>query len=416
MKCRIHRGADEIGGSCYELEAQGKRLVLDVGWPITAAPDEDVPLPKVAGLADGTDPTLLGVCITHPHPDHYGLMEKVSPSVPVYIGAAAARILAEATFFSPGGFQLKPHTPFEHRQPLRIGPFTVIPHLNDHSAYDAYSLLIEADGRRLFYTGDIRAHGRKAPLFEQLLRDPPAGVNALLMEGTNVRPDTSGEGRGPSEREVEDACVETFKATRGMVLTMFSPQNIDRLVTMFRACRRSGRELVIDLYAASIARATGRDTIPQADWDGVRVYLPKSQRSKIIREKAFERTNQVKAYRIYSEELKARRGEVVMLFRPSMSRELDQPDLLDQARVVWSMWPGYLKNDSGQRFENWLKARGIALVIHHSSGHAYVPDLRRLVDALAPERVVPIHSFAGDRFEEFFPRVERRADGEWWDV
>jgi len=236
------------------------------------------------------------------------------------------------------------------------------------------------------------------------------------MEGTNVRPDATGEGRGPSESDVEDTCVETFKATRGMVLTMFSPQNIDRLVTMFRACRRSGRELVIDLYAASVARATGRDTIPQADWDGVRVYLPRSQRSKIIRQKAFERTNKVKEHRIYPEELTARRGEVVMLFRASMRRELDQPDLLDQARVVWSMWPGYLKNDSGKRFENWLKARGIVLVIHHSSGHAYVPDLRRLVDALAPERVVPIHSFAGDRFEEFFPRVERRADGEWWDV
>ncbi|MDA9982978.1 MBL fold metallo-hydrolase [Gammaproteobacteria bacterium] len=416
MKCRIHRGADEIGGGCYELEAHGKRLVLDVGWPISAAPGEDVPLPEVSGLADGTDPTLLGVCITHAHPDHYGLMEKAWPSVPVFIGAAAARILSEATFYSPGGLQLKPHAQFEHRNPLTIGPFTVTPYLNDHSAYDAYSLLVEAGGRRLFYTGDIRAHGRKALLFEELLRDPPIGVDALLMEGTNVRADATGEERGPSERDVEDAGVKTFEATQVMVLAMFSPQNIDRLVTMFRACRRSGRGLVIDLYAASIARATGRDTIPQADWDGVRVYLPKSQRSKIIREKAFERTNEVKAHRIYPEELAMRRGELVMLFRASMMRELDQPDILDQAQVVWSMWPGYLENDSGQRFKDWLKTLSIPLVVHHSSGHAYVPDLQRLVDALAPARVVPIHSFAGDRFEEFFARVERRADGEWWDV
>jgi len=316
----------------------------------------------------------------------------------------------------PGGLQLEPHGIFEHRKPLSIGPFTVTPHLNDHSAFDAYSLLVEADGRRLFYTGDIRAHGRKARLFEELLCDPPTGVNALLMEGTNIREDDTGDELGPTERDVEDACVETFKSTQGIILSMFSPQNIDRLVTMFRACRRSGRDLVVDLYAASIARATGRDTIPQADWDGVRVYLTNSQRSKVIREKAFERTGAVRPHRIYPEELAARRGELVVIFRASMAREFDNPELLQKSAVVWSMWPGYLKNDSGQEFEAWRTKRGIPLVLHHSSGHAYVPDLQRLVDAIAPQRVVPIHSFAGDRFEEFFPRVDRREDGEWWDV
>jgi len=416
LRCKIHRGANEIGGSCYELEAQGKRLVLDVGLPIIAAPGQDVLLPEVAGLKEGGDPSLFGVCITHPHPDHYGLLEKVSPSVPVYIGAAAARLLSEAAFFSPSGLQLEPHATFEHRKPLAIGPFTVTPYLNDHSAFDAYSLLVEADGRRLFYTGDIRAHGRKARLFEELLRKPPAAVDALLMEGTNIREGASGEELGPTERDVEDACVETFKSAQGIILSMFSPQNIDRLVTMFRACRRSGRELVIDLYAASVAHATGRDTIPQADWDEVCVYLPRSQKSKVIREKAFERTDYVKAHRIYPEELAARREELVMMFRTSMTRELDQSECLQQATIVWSMWPGYLRNSSGKRFETWRVERGIPLIIHHSSGHAHVPDLRRLVDAIAPKRVVPIHSFAGDQFERFFPRVERREDGEWWNV
>ena len=50
-----------------------------------------------------------------------------------------------------------------------------------------------------------------------------------------------------------------------MVLTAYSAQNIDRLVTLFRAAKRTGRTLVLDLYAATIAVATGRDTIPQTD-------------------------------------------------------------------------------------------------------------------------------------------------------
>jgi len=31
--------------------------------------------------------------------------------------------------------------------------------LVDHSAYDAYALLVEADGERLFYSGDLRDVG-----------------------------------------------------------------------------------------------------------------------------------------------------------------------------------------------------------------------------------------------------------------
>jgi hypothetical protein len=31
-------------------------------------------------------------------------------------------------------------------------------------------------------------------------------------------------------------------------------------------------------------------------------------------------------------------------------------------------------------------------------------------------RVVPIHSFGADRFEDLFEHVEHHPDGEWWDV
>ncbi len=161
MRARIHRGAAEVGGNCVEVKAGGKRVVLDVGWPLTAVDGEDVALPRVAGLADGHDPSLLGVVISHPHADHYGLLPKVGASVPVYIGESASRILSEAAFFSPLGISRQPSGYLRHRQAFDLGPFRVTPFLNDHCAFDAYSLLIEAGGRRLFYTGDIRAHGRK---------------------------------------------------------------------------------------------------------------------------------------------------------------------------------------------------------------------------------------------------------------
>ena len=277
-------------------------------------------------------------------------------------------------------------------------------------------MLVEAGGRRLFYSGDLRAHGRKATLFDELIREPPANVDVFLMEGTHIRADMSGEERGSSERDIEDACAGSFRSAPGIVLAMFSPQNIDRLVTMYRACLRSGRTFVIDLYAAAVAKATGRNTIPQAEWERVRVYLPRAQKTKIIRARAFDRTEQVKADRIYPEELLARRHELVMLFRLSMAGELERAGCLDGAQLVWSMWPGYLREPSGGRLRGWAHRLEIPMAIHHASGHAFISDLRRLVKAIDARRVVPIHSEAGDRFPEFFPRVERRRDEEWWEI
>ena len=81
MRARIHRGAHEVGGGCVELESDGQRLVLDVGLPLSMSADEDATLPAVTGLGSG-DPSLLGVVLSHAHPDHYGLVDQVRADVP----------------------------------------------------------------------------------------------------------------------------------------------------------------------------------------------------------------------------------------------------------------------------------------------------------------------------------------------
>ena len=416
MNCLIHRGTNEIGATCVELESQGARLILEVGLPLDVSPGDAPSLSRIPGLTEGGDPSLMGVLISHPHPDHYGLLSQVAPDVPVYIGEAAGRILKEAAFFSPMGSDRAWSGHFHHRTPFTLGPFTITPRLNDHSGFDAYGFLVEAEGRRLYYSGDLRGHGRKAGIYKEFLRDPPKAVNVLLLEGTHIREGADGSERGPSEKDVEDGLLATFRATEGMALVMFSPQNIDRLVSVYRACIRSGRDLVLDLYSASMAKATGRDTIPQAEWDRVRVYLPSHQRTKVIQAKAYHRTNAVKPYRIYPEELQQRPGEFVMLFRGSMRSELEAMRCLDGAGAVWSMWPGYLEDPSGRKLKDWLKLLDIPIVTHHSSGHAPIADLVQWAEAVNPERIVPMHSTAADRFQDWLPRVERRQDQEVWQV
>lgn len=414
LRAIIHRGAREIGGSCVELECEGQRLVLDIGRTLDAALDDDVPLPPIAGL-DGSDPSLLGIVISHGHPDHYGLVGSVDPSVPVYIGEAAARVLAEASFFSPVGVLIQPRGVLTDRTPFSLGPFQLTPYLVDHSAFDAYALLVEAGGRRLFYSGDLRAHGRKAALFDRLLANPPS-VNTLLLEGTRIDERGGGERGALSERDVEEQALAVFRRTHGAVLALYSPQNLDRLVTLYRAAKRAGRLFVLDLYAAAITAATKRDTIPQASWSDVRVFVPQRQRVLVKETGEFERVAAVRSSRLFPEELASASDRLVITFRSSMLAELERADCLAGAEALWSMWPGYLEQPSGVALRDRLDKLGIPLTVAHASGHATVEDLERLVAALKPERVVPMHTATPERFAELFTCAELHADGEWWPV
>jgi ribonuclease J len=52
----------------------------------------------------------------------------------------------------------------------------------------------------------------------------------------------------------------------------------------------------------------------------------------------------------------------------------------------------------------------------HTSGHASVPDLRRMRNAFPDAIAVPVHLEDRGRFAELFGNVELRYDGEWWEL
>jgi ribonuclease J len=215
-----------------------------------------------------------------------------------------------------------------------LGPFTITPYLADHSAYDAFSLLIQAGGRSLFYTGDIRGHRRKAAAFERLLADPPSPVHAILMEGPSFRtidpepvldiekavdPDAEATEPAPeltllTESDVEIQLADTLWATTGLVVVLGSAQNIDRLVTVYRATLHADRDLVVDLYTAEIAAATDRPSIPVVGegWPRVHVYAPLRQRVRVKDSGEFDRVDRIRDRRLYAEQLRERAGELVL--------------------------------------------------------------------------------------------------------
>ena len=436
FEVRIHRGAHEIGGNCVELRHGDATLIVDIGKPLSASGDTEVALPSAIGLSDnGSRP--LGVIISHGHQDHWGLAPELPSEIPLFIGEGAANILRAAQFWG-SGVDLHETCHLRDRVPFTLGPFTITPYLADHSGYDAFSLLVEAGGRSLFYTGDLRGHGRKASAFERLLADPPSPVHAILMEGTSFRSrdgDAEADADGQmgerrlgsssepvtlSESDVEVELAETLHATKGLVVVLASAQNIDRLVTVYRAALRADRDLVVDLYTADIAESTGRPSIPTIgqDWPRVHVYALLRQRVRVKQSGEFERVSHVRHRRLYAEQLRERAAGLVLFGAyQSEIQSMIRDGLLTDGAVIWSMWDGYLDQPSGQRLQAALASAKVPLIHHHTSGHATPADLARLVQALKPDAVVPIHTEAPGAYAAAVGgSVQPHADGDWWTV
>ena len=151
---------------------------------------------------------------------------------------------------SPSGF-------LRDREPFEVGPFRVTPYLVDHSAYDSYALLVEAGGRRLLYSGDLRSHGRKPGTFRRLVGKPPRDVAVLLLEGTRITNAGNDDRQSLSESDLEFVLADQFRVTAGLAVLIAAGQNLDRVVTAYRAAVRARRTLV-DLYTATLVSAAGR--------------------------------------------------------------------------------------------------------------------------------------------------------------
>lgn len=418
MQVTIHRGAHQVGGSCVEIEFKGTTLLIDVGLPLdcdlSEGPEIHLPQPLFDDIRKGNK-RIDAVILSHAHLDHYGLAGMLPKGIPVYCGAASVELVALSRLFDRSENRSFEFQPYQSKQRFEIGPFTVTPYLMDHSAFDAHGLLVEAGGKSVFYTGDFRGHGRKGKLLDRLIQNPPK-VDALLMEGTLIG-DRSGE-ETVSELDLEDEFVQAIEQTKGIVLVTTSSQNIDRLVTLFRAAKRTGRMFIIDFYTAEILdRLKPFARLPRASWPRIRVcypqmlarYFEKLGLSDIL---ASHRSNGIRWSRIAEIENRA-----VMLIRAGFIGDLERFLTLNDATWVYSLWPGYFERSLPlRRLKNYLDKKGVRYEYLHTSGHANLADQKRLVKALAPEMVIPIHTFHADQFQQHFPNVKMVQDGEVVDL
>jgi ribonuclease J len=426
MQLIIHRGAKEIGGSCVEIQSGDSRILIDFGMPLVDKNRErfdsdgiagksieglkqEKTLPDIKGLYRGEKPQIDAILISHSHLDHYGLLDFANNEIPVYISRGAKELVEVTNIFIDKNVQLSNAHIIKHQLPFHIKDFTITPYLVDHSAFDAFAFLIEAGGKRIFYSGDFRGHGRKGKLFEQLIENPPKDIDCLLMEGSMLG---RTEMLYKDEEEIEARIAEILKGQKNVTFLFASSQNIDRLVSAYRACLKTGTTFVIDIYTAFILQKLGEVSkkIPQFNWEKIRVKFFKYHADKLAGAGYKELLYIYNRQKIEMDELNEKKKNILMLARdnsifPQIIRNITDPE---DAKIIYSMWGRYLTDE----FKNFCSDKKIEIEQVHTSGHAVLNDLQRFAKALSPKCLVPIHTFEAARYSEFFDNVKIVNDGE----
>lgn len=395
MNITIHRGVNQIGGCITEISTEDCKVLIDLGSNLPGTGKVELTAEQVSEITEGAD----AVFYTHYHGDHIGLHHLVPAHVPQCLGPGAKEVLLgkyEALMAHGDYTKLveavkRMHTYHTARR-MDVsgkGKIFVTPYFVSHSAFDAYMLLIECEGKRILHTGDFRGHGFLGKGLFPTLETWIGNVDVLITEGTML-------GRKQehvlTEGEITRHVIQALRMHK-YVFALCSSTDLERLAAFHQACKETKRIFIVDKYQKSVLDIFMR-------------YAGK--KSDCFRFDAFELIN----YRTKKVKNRLQSMGFLIPVRASSFRLIK--GMLDvyndeQPWLIYSMWSGYAEPDSESANEEVIRIRSLfpgriydgVKDGFHTSGHADVQTLREVCQTVKPRiGVIPIHKEAGHRYEE----------------
>jgi len=432
-------GVNEIGGNKFLVESGKTRIFLDFGQSFSLLDDYFVDwlqprgrfglkdyfalglMPKLPGLynkrvLERTDlvqqePAFDAVFISHPHFDHTAHLQYLDPEIPIYLGETAKTILestqetTNSFFFTEeqiekrDGTIIEPNTikPFRTGKKLSVGDMEITPIHVDHSVPGAYGFLVEAKDGRVIYTGDLRSHGNKPEMTKDFMKKAEEfEPDALIIEGTRV---SSGEKRkNHTEPIVREGSAKIVDETKGLILAMRYPKDLDRFRTFYELAKKKGKTLVISMKTANLLLNLCKDE---------KLKLPNPAKDKAIEIYARE----MKTYKTWEKEILGRTvgSDWVKENQKNVIWELDFTQLTELIDVkpeggacIHSMSEPFEEDPMSQLqdevLHNWLDEFGMPHHQLHASGHAAMSEIFGMIDKIEPKKLVPVHTHGCELF------------------
>ena len=406
MQVKILKGTNQIGGVFTEISSKEAKIIIDFGDDL----DGVKRLENIEGLTTGK-PLYDGVFITHNHQDHMGRIDDILDGVPVYMSDLSRKIFETVFCFSKNKGKIHRKTiNLEEEKTITIKDMKITPFIIDHSAYNAFMLLIEADGKRILHTGDFRNHGYKGVLLESTLKKI-GKIDLLITEGTTFSRE---QVRSKTEKELVDDIVEKTK-NYDQVLMLMSTTNIDRVTTMQKVANRTEKTVIHDIVLSNVLQLVTQKIQNALNSKNIGVFLPSHTYIK----------REMKEYKQYIEPFQERINETgkllhekfIMNIRVSMLKDIERlkDKILNNCCVVYSMWEGYKKEDMYKKFLDKMKELKIDVFDLHVSGHADYTAFNQVIDITNPDAVIPMHTENKEKIKDFTDKAVILNDMEIYD-
>lgn len=432
---KIYQG-NQIGGCVTVISSMYKgrehRIMIDYGSSLPGSDNErDFEYPWDEKPVDA-------VFFTHYHGDHVGRIMEIPSNVPLYMGPVARQAMIniqealgksknipdremhqkEAEVLKDSKRVITFRWNGTYYDPIEIPGFRIEPYSIDHSAYDAYMFLIEADdpdrpnGKYItVHTGDFRGHGRRGHKMIKLIgsyvrKFGKRTIDALVIEGTMMsRPNE----KVLTEPEMQLEAAKYLNEHKYAFLVC-SSTNLDSLASFYQAAQMAehpyGRYMFV--YSNYFIKQLRLFTKAAGSFAGVYRFdkiAKLNLNSRLTHPKWKEAKTQMEFMEDYG---------FIAVIKPEDYNEkyidafLDAYDekRIDQKPVlIYSMWDGYLqpKNSKGEDnkafnaawydFFKRQEEKGVEVNHLHTSGHATPDMLARVINAIDPQDAIyPMHT------------------------